>query len=153
MNKAKKCLLVRADFVLGTAGEAARSSYLAWRRILVDALPKMMGCASRCPRAERVSLHADLERGSYTGWLRIPTSRRPDRKQLRRMRKKLAERLAASLLPVHGRLVKLGVRRLSKNASPSLPLFQFDQGGSPAVEDLTVDYAELLFNSALASVG
>jgi len=53
----RKSLLIRANFVLGKHQVADRLTYLRWRRVLVEALPILLGCARRCPHAERVRLH------------------------------------------------------------------------------------------------
>jgi hypothetical protein len=113
MDNRQRSLLVRADFVLGESVPVERAVYRRWRRVLVNALPRLMGCAERCESAERVSLHATAEAGSFTGWVRIPIQRRPDRKQLRKLKRRFRDRLETSLAPAHGRVIKLGVRRCS----------------------------------------
>jgi hypothetical protein len=104
-------LLVRADFVLGEHRAGDRLTYKRWRRILTDALPRLLGCADRSPRAERVRLHGGEGQGQFVGWVRIPIERRPSRKRVRKFKAKLRGRLEASLLPIDGRVLKVGVRR------------------------------------------
>lgn len=110
MRPAQKSLLVRADFVLGSPSGGARLSFKRWRRHLTDILPRLLGCAQRCPKA-LVRLHQGGADASYTGWLRIPIQRRVGRKRLRLFRAKLRARLEAGLLPIGGRVLRLGVRR------------------------------------------
>lgn len=121
MNARSKSLLVRADFVMGRGHDADRMAYRRWRRIFVEALPRLLGCARRCPRAERVRLHTGATEASYSGWLRIPMRRRPSRSRLRRFRTQLRRRLEAGLKPVGGEVLKVGVRRC--RARPALPFF------------------------------
>jgi hypothetical protein len=111
VNETNKCLLVRADFVLGKSQGGGRPAYHRWRRVLIDALPRLLGCTERCARAERVLLHKGEGEGRYVGWLRIPVERRPGRRRLRKMKAKLRARLEDSLRPLDGEVVKLGVRR------------------------------------------
>lgn len=113
MNETNKCLLVRADFVLGRSHGGDRPTYHRWRRVLIDALPRLLGCADRCARAERVRLHkgeSEAE-GRFVAWLRIAVERRPGRKRLRKMKATLRARLEDSLRPLDGVVMKLGVRR------------------------------------------
>jgi hypothetical protein len=108
----EKSLLVRADFVLGKGQAGDGRAYKRWRRILVDALPQLLGCERRCPRAERVRLRgSEPGKARFSGWLRIPVERRPGRKRVRKIKERLRGRLEAGLLPIDGVLVKLGVRR------------------------------------------
>lgn len=119
LNSTRKSLLVRADFVLGGGGD--RLMYKRWRRILAGALPRLMGCTDRCPEAERVRLRSSDE-GRFSGWLRIPVERRPSRRRMRKYRAKLLRRLEAGLLPIGGRVLKVGVRRCrGKSAPPPAP--------------------------------
>lgn len=124
MHTTSKSLLVRADFALGEPGQGERIAYQRWRRILVEALPRLLGCADRCPRAEKVRLHLENDVAWFSGWLRIPIQRRPSRRRLRQFKAKLRNRLETSLLPIRGRLLKLGVRRMRAReailAEPSL---------------------------------
>jgi hypothetical protein len=71
-----------------------------------------------------VCLHEGEGEARFSGWLRIPVRRRPGRRRLRALKKKLLERLGAGLLPVDGRVVKLGVRRCRPReaAAEVLPL-------------------------------
>jgi len=118
----RKSLLVRADFVLGEHKGGDRGMYRRWRRILVDALPRLMGCADRAAKAERVRLHDGEGNGSYSGWVRMPIERRPGRRRLRKLKAKLRTRLEAGLLPIEGRVLKVGVRRCRSSApAPSVP--------------------------------
>ena len=119
MNETNKCLLVRADFVLGKSQGGDRPTYHRWRRVLIDALPRLLGCADRCPRAERVRLHKGEGAGRYVGWVRIPVERRPGRRRLRKMKAKLRARLEDSLRPLDGSVVKLGVRRQRRRPRPA----------------------------------
>jgi hypothetical protein len=105
-------MLVRADFVLGRERGGDRLAYRRWRRVLIDALPRLLGCAHRCSRAERVRLHKGDGEGSFSAWLRIPMERRPSRRRLRKFKGKLRARLEAVLQPLGGQVLKLGVRRL-----------------------------------------
>jgi hypothetical protein len=116
VNDTNKCLLVRADFVLGRSQAGDRPTYHRWRRVLIDALPRLLGCADRCPSAERVRLHKGEGAGRYVGWVRIPVERRPGRRRLRKMKAKLRARLEDSLRPLDGSVVKLGVRRQRRRA-------------------------------------
>jgi hypothetical protein len=117
-----KSLLVRADFVLGKGGDGL--VYHRWRRILAEALPRLLGCERRSPRAERIRLHEPEGDGRFTGWVRIPIERRPSRRRLRKFRDKLRRRLESSLQPLDGRVLKVGVRRLRPRlaiVTPALP--------------------------------
>jgi hypothetical protein len=102
--------LIRADFALENRPGGGRLACKRWRRLFADALPGLMGCARRCPKAV-VRLHEGEGEANYTGWLRIPVERRPSRKRLRALKAKLRTRLEAGLLPVDGRVLKVGVRR------------------------------------------
>jgi hypothetical protein len=113
-----KSLLVRADFVLGGHEAADPLVFRRWRRILFQALPRLLGCADRCPEAEDVCLHKGSPAGRYTAWLRIPTRRRPNRRFVARLGRKLWSRLDDGLRPLGGRVLKLGVRRYR---APILP--------------------------------
>jgi hypothetical protein len=105
-----KNLLVRADFVLENRSGADRLFCKRWRRLLADVLPGLMGCARRCPKAV-VRLHEGGEKPGYTGWLRIPVERWPGRQRLRKLKAKLRARLETGLLPIDGRVLKVGIRR------------------------------------------
>lgn len=121
MSAPKKSLLLRADFVLGKGQNVDRMAYRRWRRVLMDALPRLLGCARRCPRAEHVRLHEGDGEGHFSGWLRIPIQRRPSRTRLRRLKGKLRTRLETNLKPVGGEVTKLGIRRM--RLRPPMPLF------------------------------
>ena len=112
MRSREKCLIVRADFALGNRPAGDRLACKRWRRLLCDALPRLMGCSHRCPQAV-VRLHKGDGEARYTAWLRIPIERRPSRKRLRKLKAKLLARLEAGLLPIDGRVLKLGARRRS----------------------------------------
>lgn len=131
MNTARKRLIVRADFVLGNRPGGGRLACKRWRRVLADALPRLLGCARRCPRAE-VSLHEGEGEAYYSGWLRIPIERRPSRRRLRQMKAKLRARLEAGLLPVDGRVLKLGVRRCQARPAPGARQLELWRGSSAA---------------------
>src|SRR5262245_40183908 len=107
MRPRAKCLLVRADFVFGNRSGGSRLSCKRWRRLLADALPRLMGCARRCPKAV-VRLHDGEGEARFTAWLRIPIERRPSRKRLRKFEADLRARLEAGLLPIDGRVIELG---------------------------------------------
>jgi hypothetical protein len=111
MNSAQRSLLVRADFVVGRNQQPDSALCRRWRRVFIQALPKLMGCADRVPVAERVSLHTGTTLGSFTGWLRIPMPRKPNRKALGKLKRKLRDRLESSLSLMDGTVLKLGVRR------------------------------------------
>lgn len=127
-----KSLLVRADFVLGLHQPVDRLTCRRWRRILIEVLPKLLGCAQRCPRAEHVCLHKGQAEGRYTAWLRIPIQRRPSRRRLRLLKAKLRNRLAAGLQLLGGEVRNLGVRRCRKCIG-ALPLFPRELVGSEVV--------------------
>jgi hypothetical protein len=118
----RKNLLVRADFILGKNTSAHRLVYHRWRRILIEALPHLLRCAHRCPRAEHVCLHQGEAEGRFSAWLRIPIQRRPSRQRLRQLKAKLRSRLEAGLKPLQGEVLKLGVRRC-RNKPEVIPLF------------------------------
>ena len=105
-----KSLLVRADFVLGNRRGGDRPQCRRWRRILAGALPALLGCARRCPKAI-IQLHEGDGEAKFSGWLRIPIERRPSRRRVRTFGAKLRERLEAGLLPIDGQVIKVGVRR------------------------------------------
>jgi len=111
VDTTRKSLLVRADFALGGQRPGDRAAYTKWRRILTEALPRLMGCADRSPKAERVRLHEGEGEGQFSGWVRIPIERRPSRRRLRKLKARLRSRLEASLTPIDGRILKVGVRR------------------------------------------
>jgi hypothetical protein len=111
VSATRKSLLVRADFVLGRRQAGDVRVYKRWRRILLDALPRLLGCERRCRRAERVRLRAGAEEGRFSAWLRIAIERRPSRKRARKLAERLRGRLEASLRPIDGHVVKIGVRR------------------------------------------
>lgn len=121
MHTEKKSLLVRADFVLGNRLGGDRVACKRWRRVLAEALPSLLGCARRCPRAQ-VCLHKGEGEARFSGWLRIPIERRPGRRRLRKFRAKLHRRLEAGLAPVDGRVVKVGVRRCHARAAEPVAL-------------------------------
>jgi hypothetical protein len=106
----RKSLLVRADFILASSPGEDRLACKRWRRILADALPRLLGCARRNPES-RVRFHEDQPQACFSGWLRIPIERRPSRKRLRKFKAKLRARLENGLLPIGGRVLKVGVRR------------------------------------------
>jgi hypothetical protein len=110
VDTARKSLLVRADFTLDRSRGGDRLMFKRWRRVLADALPRLLGVADRCSRAA-VRLRRGEEQGRYAAWLRLPVERRPGRKLLRRIKEKLRGRLEEALLPVGGEVIKLGVRR------------------------------------------
>ena len=120
MEPRRKSLLVRADFVLGKRQGGDERTYKRWRRILRDALPRLLGCERRCPKAERVRLREQASEGEgegrFSGWLRIAIQRRPGRKRLRKFEERLRRRLEANLLPIDGQVVKVGVRRCRDRA-------------------------------------
>ena len=120
MTETNKHLLVRADFVLGRGTDGDRPVYRRWRRVLMEALPRLLGCADRCARAERVRLHRGEGEGRYVAWLRIPIERRPGRRRLRKLKAALRARLEDGLRPVAGAVIKLGVRR-HKRRAPVMP--------------------------------
>jgi hypothetical protein len=118
-----KHLLVRADLVLGTGQGGDRRTLNTWRRILAEALPQLMGCKDRCPAGARVRLHKGHGEGKYSAWLRIPIERRPSRRRLRKLKARLRGRLEAGLLPVGGKVLKVGVRRCRPRLHPeTIPL-------------------------------
>jgi hypothetical protein len=114
----RKSLLVRADFVLGAGAPADRRTIKRWRGILKKALPGLLGCQRRCPEAVKVRLRGAEGEPHFSGWLRIPVQRRPGRKRVRQLRERLRRRLEASLLPIGGSVVKLGVRRCRGEVLP-----------------------------------
>jgi len=128
----RKSLLVRADFVLDEGRHGDPLTYRRWRRILADALPRLLGCADRSPKAERICLHRGEGEARFSGWVRIPNERRPSRRRLRKLKAKLRGRLEAGLLPIQGRILKVGVRRCrSGRVSLSGPsLFQAETAQS-----------------------
>jgi hypothetical protein len=128
MNTSRRYLLVRADFVIGQHSHPDSAVCRRWRRVFMQALPRLMGCADRAPAAERVSLHEGEVAGSFTGWVRIPMMRRPDRKKLGKFKRKLRERLEASLTPMDGCVLKLGVRRCTERGAEK-SLFSFAGAG------------------------
>jgi hypothetical protein len=112
---------VRADFVLGEGRTGDRLTFKRWRRVLADALPRLLGCAKRAPVAEHVRLRDSEAGGRFTGWVRIPVERRPGRQQVRAFKVRLRNRLEAGLSPVGGRVLKVGVRRC-RAAAPIVPV-------------------------------
>ena len=56
MQTTSKSLLVRADFVLSKRQGGDGQAYKRWRRILKEALPRLLGCQRRCSTAEKVRL-------------------------------------------------------------------------------------------------
>lgn len=139
MHVSRQSLLVRVDFVLSNKLGGDRVVCKRWRRVLADALPRLLGCARCCARAV-VCLHLGEGEAKYSGWLRIPIKRHPSRTRLRRFKVKLRRRLEAGLLPVDGRVVKVGVRRCRVFEPETLPLF-----------DAVVDTAPLAADGSLAS--
>lgn len=121
MHTDRKSLLVRADFVLGNRLGGDRVACKRWRRVLAEALPGLMGCAARCPQAQ-VCLHKGEGEARFSGWLRIPVERRPSRRRLRKFKAKLQSRLETNLLPIDGRVVKLGVRRCRVRVAEAEPV-------------------------------
>jgi hypothetical protein len=111
MQARRKSLLVRADFVLGTHQGGDRRTYKRWRRIFRDALPRLLGCERRCQKAEKVRLRKADGEAWFSGWVRIPIERSPGRKRVRKFKDRLRRRLEANLLPIDGKVVKIGVRR------------------------------------------
>jgi hypothetical protein len=110
MHTSSKSLLIRADFVLGNRRGGDRLSCKRWRRALTETLPRLLGCARRCPRAV-VRLREGEGPPQFSSWLRIPIERRPSRKRLRKFKAKLRARLETILLPIDGEVLKVGVRR------------------------------------------
>jgi hypothetical protein len=119
----QKSLLVRADFTIGQGQDVDRIIYHRWRRILIDALPRLLGCSRRCPQAEHVCLHKGEGEGRYSAWLRIPVLRRPGRSFVQRLEIKLKERLESGLKPMKGEVLKMRVRRCQV-LPEVLPLFE-----------------------------
>jgi hypothetical protein len=113
MDTARKSLLVRADFSLDRSRGGDRLTFKRWRRVLSDALPRLMGYGARGV----LRLHEGPEEGRYSLWLRLPISRRPGRKRLAKIKAKLLDRLESVLLPVGGDVIKLGVRRCQPKRS------------------------------------
>ena len=111
MDTPRNSLLIRADFVLGERDGGERIAYKRWRRILSEALPHLMGCARHAPKAERVRLHDGEAPAIFSGWVRVPTQRRPGLERVRKFRAKVRSRLEAALRPIDGRVLSLGVRR------------------------------------------
>jgi hypothetical protein len=134
MNTPVKSLLVRADFVLGNRPGGDRLSCKRWRRLLADALPRLMGCAARCRKAV-VRLRDGDGEAFYSGWLRIPIERRPGRKRLRAFKAKLRARLEAGLQLIDGRVIKVGVRRYGPKPVPAPVLLPLpDAHGQPPAQ-------------------
>jgi hypothetical protein len=122
----RKSLLVRADFVLGAHKAGDRRAYKRWRAILRKALPRLLGCERRCPESEKVRLRCVEGEPRFTGWLRIAIQRRPGKKRIRKFKERLRRRLEASLLPIGGAVIKVGVRRCRREdvamISPAVPV-------------------------------
>ena len=119
MDTARKSLLVRADFTLDRSRGGDRLTFKRWRRVLAEALPRLLGFGGR--RAV-LRLHEGEEQGRFSLWLRLPVRRRPGRKRLGAIKAKLRDRLESVLLPVGGDVIKLGVRRCQpRRASPLVP--------------------------------
>jgi hypothetical protein len=133
MRASQKSLLVRADFVLHNRLGGDRVVCKRWRRVLADALPRLLGCARRCPQAE-VCLHEGQGEARFSLWLRIPIERRPSRTRLRKFKAKMRKRLEAGLLPIDGHVVKLGVRRCRAPEPEMLPLFDVPAEHAQIVE-------------------
>lgn len=134
----RKSLLVRADFVLGKDRPADRLAYRRWRRILAAALPSLLGYRRLCPTAEHVCLHDGEQEGHFTAWLRLPVRRRPSRRWVRHLAAKLYRRLEDALRPIHGEVLKVGIRRQSEvDATPApefMPLFAAPVDSPPPAE-------------------
>lgn len=141
MHVDQKSLLVRADFSIGKGQNVDRIVYHRWRKILIDALPRLLGCSRRCPQAEHVCLHKGTGEGRYTAWLRIPVVRRPGRSFVQRLEGKLKERLEAGLKPIQGEVLKVRVRRC-RMLPEVLPLFK-EMAEEAAVKVPWEDQAEL----------
>ncbi len=127
----RKSLLVRLDFILGKGQTAPRVIYCRWRRVLIEALPKLLGCSQRCPRAEHVCLHHGEGEGHFSAWLRIPVQRRANRKLLRKLKSKWLTRLDEGIKPMNGEVVKVGIRRCHR-IKEFLPLFAKSADSLPA---------------------
>lgn len=144
----RKSLLVRADFVLGRGLPVDRLSYRRWRKVLGHALPTLVGFARRCPRAEHVCLHDGDQEGHFTAWFRIPVRRQPNRKWVRKLAARLYQRFEEALRPIHGELMKIGIRRqVEGRATPSpapefMPLFT-DREETVAKNPTTTPVAEM----------
>jgi hypothetical protein len=140
VNVHRHYLLVRADFAIGGGQQGDRLVYHRWRRVLIDALPKLLGCAKRSPRAEQVRLHKGSEQGPgrYSAWLRIPIQRRASSRLIRLIRAKLRDRLEAALRPIQGEVIKFSVRR-SRSRSEFMPLFAGPAAGPVSSETPAAD--------------
>jgi hypothetical protein len=125
VNQERKSLLVRADFVLGKDRPADRLSYRRWRKILTAALPSLLGYSRLCPTAEHVCLHDGEQEGHFTAWLRLPVRRRPSRRSVRQLAGKLYRRLEAGLRPIHGEVLKVGIRRQFEGTAKTVPAPEF----------------------------
>jgi hypothetical protein len=111
LDTKRKSLLVRADFVLAKGPPGDERVCKRWRRVLAEALPRLLGFHLRSPGPARARLHEGDGEARYTAWLRIPVERRPGRKRARRLKERLRNRLEAALLPINGRVLKVGLRR------------------------------------------
>jgi hypothetical protein len=118
----QKSLLVRADFMIGISQNVDRIIYHRWRRIMIDALPRLLGCSRICPKAERVCLHKGQTVGRYSAWLRIPVQRQRQRSFVQRLETRLTERLESGLKPVQGEVISVRARRCM--LPEALPLFK-----------------------------
>ncbi len=65
--------------------------------------------------ALRCSLHYGEEEGRFTGWLRLPVERLPNRKRLQKLKAKLCDRFETALLAVGGDVIKFSIRRSRVN--------------------------------------
>lgn len=139
MNTERKSLLVRADFVLGKDRPADRLFYRRWRKILTAALPTLLGYSRLCPTAEHVCLHDGEQEGHFTAWLRLPVRRRPSRRWVRQLAEKLYRRLGEGLRPIHGEVLKVGIRRQAEVDLTPKPEFMPLFGESPAYSEIATD--------------
>src|SRR5262249_41457681 len=121
VNTARKSLLLRADFTLDRSRGGDRLIFKRWRRVLADALPRLMGCADRCSRVV-LRLREGEEQGRFSLWMRLPIDRFPARERLRKLQEKLRARLESVLLAVGGDIVKFVLRR--RWPKPALRLLQ-----------------------------
>jgi hypothetical protein len=64
MGNPRKSLLVRADFILDRSRGGSALVFKRWRRVLAEALPRLMGLGNRCSRAV-VRLHRGEEQGGF----------------------------------------------------------------------------------------
>ena len=114
MNTTQKFLLVRAEFVLDRSRGGDRLMFKRWRRALAEVFPRLLGYANRCDRTA-VRLHYGEEEGRFTGWLRLPVERLPNRRHLHDLKAKLCDRFETALLAVGGDVIKFSIRRSRVN--------------------------------------